>query len=114
MYSALMPEYDQAHRGRASGAKDTGGAAAALGVFAVGTSFLPLGTGFLPLGTGFLPLGTGFLPLGTGFRAALAAEDSARLGVAGRRVERALVLMRGFCLRRCGFCVLFAAGPARV
>ena len=100
MYSALMPEYDQAHRGRASGAKDTGGAAAALGVFAVGTSFLPLGTGFLPLGTGF--------------RAALAAEDSARLGVAGRRVERALVLMRGFCLRRCGFCVLFAAGPARV
>ena len=93
MYSALMPEYDQPHRGRASGAKDTGEAAAALGVFAVGTSFLPLGTGF---------------------RAALAAGVPGRPGVAGRRVKRAFVLMREFCLRRCGFCVLFAAGPARV
>ena len=93
MYSALMPAYDQPQRGRASGAKDAGGTAAA---------------------PGFLTLETGFLTLGTGFRAALAAEVFGRPGVAGRRVERDFVLMLEFCLRRCGFCVLFAAGPARV
>ena len=86
MYSALMPEYDQPHRGRSSGASNAVFAAVSLG---------------------FLTLETGFLPI-------LVAGVFARPRDARSRVERVFVLMLGFCLCRCGFCVLFAAGLARV
>jgi hypothetical protein len=89
MYSALMPEYDQAHRGRASGARDAGETA----------TFGAL------------------LALPTVFRATfvvLAVAGDGRRTTVRARGERFLVLMRGFCLPRCGFCVLFAVGAARV